>query len=54
MQDRLGCQPDTGFQDILSHSFYAAVDWEALNAKQVVSRFSYKHTVPAFWANNYA
>ena len=33
--ERLGCHPQTGFQDLKSHSFYRTIDWELLELKQV-------------------
>ncbi|CAK8683700.1 protein kinase C iota type-like [Clavelina lepadiformis] len=35
-QDRLGCNSETGFQDILDHAFFRSIDWDLLHAKQVV------------------
>ena len=26
--ERLGCHPQTGFTDIMNHSFYKTIDWE--------------------------
>lgn len=33
--ERLGCHPDTGFQDIFHHPFFKSVDWQLLEQKQV-------------------
>jgi len=33
--DRLGCHPQTGFQDIMLHAFYKSIDWEHLKLRQV-------------------
>jgi atypical protein kinase C iota type len=33
--ERLGCHPQTGFQDIKTHSFYRTIDWELLEQRQV-------------------
>jgi atypical protein kinase C iota type len=33
--ERLGCHPQTGFQDIVSHAFYKTVDWELLKLRQL-------------------
>lgn len=30
--ERLGCHPQTGFQDIVSHAFYKTIDWELVRA----------------------
>nr|AAX89404.1 atypical protein kinase c [Phallusia mammillata]CAB3265163.1 protein kinase C iota type-like [Phallusia mammillata] len=35
-QDRLGCNADGGFKDILDHQFFRAIDWDQLHAKQVL------------------
>ena len=32
---RLGCHPETGFKDIQNHPFFRAIDWRALEAKQI-------------------
>lgn len=34
-QDRLGCNPETGFDDIQSHPFFRVLDFDALYAKQI-------------------
>merc|ERR1719354_136185 len=34
-QDRLGCNPENGFNDILVHKFFQSVNWEALVQKQI-------------------
>ncbi len=33
--ERLGCHPQTGFGDIMSHLFFRPVDWEALEKRQI-------------------
>lgn len=33
--ERLGCHPQTGFQDITSHAFYKSIEWEHLKNRQV-------------------
>ncbi|KAK7076312.1 hypothetical protein SK128_021809, partial [Halocaridina rubra] len=33
--DRLGCHPDTGFTDIVTHPFFKTIDWEMLEGKQI-------------------
>lgn len=33
--ERLGCHPQTGFGDIMSHLFFRLVDWEALEKRQI-------------------
>ncbi|KAG9482270.1 protein kinase C zeta type isoform X2 [Eleutherodactylus coqui] len=38
-KDRLGCQPQTGFTDIKSHTFFRSIDWDMLEKKQVVPPF---------------
>uniref|UniRef100_H2Z5X8 protein kinase C n=1 Tax=Ciona savignyi TaxID=51511 RepID=H2Z5X8_CIOSA len=37
--DRLGCNHESGFQDILDHIFFRTIDWDLLHAKQVVPPF---------------
>ncbi|CAD5122186.1 DgyrCDS10631 [Dimorphilus gyrociliatus] len=34
-QDRLGCHPETGFEDIQTHPFFRVLDFDALYAKQI-------------------
>ena len=29
--ERLGCHPQTGFQDIVSHAFYRTIEWELVS-----------------------
>lgn len=29
--DRLGCNRDTGFYDIITHPFFKSIDWEMVN-----------------------
>ncbi|KAM8926933.1 protein kinase C zeta type isoform 2-T2 [Pelodytes ibericus] len=38
-KDRLGCQPQTGFSDIKSHTFFRSIDWDLLEKKQVPPPF---------------
>ncbi|KAM4651210.1 protein kinase C zeta type isoform 2-T2 [Discoglossus pictus] len=38
-KDRLGCQPQTGFSDIKSHTFFRSIDWDMLEKKQVLPPF---------------
>lgn len=38
-KDRLGCQLQTGFTDIKSHTFFRSIDWDMLEKKQVVPPF---------------
>ncbi|XP_050522678.1 atypical protein kinase C isoform X2 [Daktulosphaira vitifoliae] len=33
--DRLGCNRETGFYDIITHPFFKSIDWEMLEQKQV-------------------
>lgn len=33
--DRLGCHPETGFTDIISHPFFKTIIWEMLEQRQV-------------------
>jgi len=33
--ERLGCDSERGFEEIISHQFFRAVDWEQLEAKQI-------------------
>ncbi|XP_042238545.1 atypical protein kinase C-like isoform X3 [Homarus americanus] len=33
--DRLGCHPETGFTDIVSHPFFKTIIWEMLERKQI-------------------
>ncbi|KAF0286950.1 Atypical protein kinase C [Amphibalanus amphitrite] len=34
--ERLGCHPETGFQDIVNHPFFKSIDWELLEARQLI------------------
>ena len=34
-QERLGCDPQTGFADIQSHPFFRQIDWDMLYNKQI-------------------
>ncbi|XP_064611254.1 protein kinase C iota type-like isoform X1 [Liolophura sinensis] len=34
-KERLGCHPQTGFDDITAHPFNRSIDWEAMENKQV-------------------
>ncbi|XP_069597778.1 protein kinase C zeta type isoform X1 [Ranitomeya imitator] len=38
-KDRLGCQLQTGFTDIKSHTFFRSIDWDMLEKKQVIPPF---------------
>ncbi|XP_069466275.1 protein kinase C zeta type isoform X1 [Ambystoma mexicanum] len=38
-KERLGCQPQTGFLDIKSHTFFRSIDWDLLEKKQVIAPF---------------
>ncbi|XP_023796212.1 protein kinase C zeta type isoform X2 [Cyanistes caeruleus] len=38
-KDRLGCQPQTGFADIKSHTFFRSIDWDLLEKKQMTPPF---------------
>ncbi|XP_062821610.1 protein kinase C zeta type isoform X1 [Anolis carolinensis] len=38
-KERLGCQPDTGFSDIKSHTFFRSIDWDLLEKKQATPPF---------------
>ncbi|KAI5095432.1 protein kinase C zeta type, partial [Silurus meridionalis] len=38
-KERLGCQVQTGFTDIKSHTFFRSIDWEQLEQKQVTPPF---------------
>uniref|UniRef100_A0A6I8Q8C2 Protein kinase C n=1 Tax=Xenopus tropicalis TaxID=8364 RepID=A0A6I8Q8C2_XENTR len=38
-KERLGCQLQTGFSDIKSHTFFRSIDWDMLEKKQVVPPF---------------
>ncbi|CAC5356962.1 PRKCI [Mytilus coruscus] len=33
--ERLGCHPQTGFNDIMSHPFYRSISWDQLEQKQI-------------------
>nr|XP_045584228.1 atypical protein kinase C-like isoform X2 [Procambarus clarkii] len=37
--DRLGCHPETGFTDIVSHPFFKTIIWEMLDRKQILPPF---------------
>ena len=32
--ERLGCHPQTGFSDIMNHSFYKTIDWELVSVNE--------------------
>ncbi|XP_037075048.1 atypical protein kinase C-like isoform X2 [Pollicipes pollicipes] len=34
--ERLGCHPETGFQDIVNHPFFKSIDWELLSCRRLV------------------
>nr|XP_053637249.1 atypical protein kinase C-like [Cherax quadricarinatus] len=34
--DRLGCHPETGFTDIITHPFFKTIIWEMLERKQIL------------------
>ncbi|NXY84282.1 KPCZ kinase, partial [Alcedo cyanopectus] len=38
-KERLGCQPQTGFSDIKSHTFFRSIDWDLLEKKQASPPF---------------
>uniref|UniRef100_A0A3B4HBC6 protein kinase C n=1 Tax=Pundamilia nyererei TaxID=303518 RepID=A0A3B4HBC6_9CICH len=38
-KERLGCQVQTGFTDIKSHTFFRSIDWEQLEKKEVTPPF---------------
>ncbi|XP_061869131.1 protein kinase C zeta type isoform X2 [Colius striatus] len=38
-KERLGCQPQTGFSDIKSHTFFRSIDWDLLEKKQTTPPF---------------
>ncbi|KFW84966.1 Protein kinase C zeta type [Manacus vitellinus] len=38
-KERLGCQPQTGFADIKSHTFFRSIDWDLLEKKQTSPPF---------------
>uniref|UniRef100_A0A8D2JDS9 protein kinase C n=1 Tax=Varanus komodoensis TaxID=61221 RepID=A0A8D2JDS9_VARKO len=38
-KERLGCQLQTGFSDIKSHTFFRSIDWDLLEKKQVTPPF---------------
>uniref|UniRef100_A0A8C3K4K2 Protein kinase C n=1 Tax=Calidris pygmaea TaxID=425635 RepID=A0A8C3K4K2_9CHAR len=38
-KERLGCQPQTGFADIKSHTFFRSIDWDLLEKKQATPPF---------------
>ncbi|XP_064153815.1 protein kinase C zeta type isoform X2 [Anguilla rostrata] len=38
-KERLGCQVQTGFTDIKSHTFFRSIDWDQLEKKQVTPPF---------------
>ncbi|KAJ0036165.1 hypothetical protein NQD34_004842 [Periophthalmus magnuspinnatus] len=38
-KERLGCQVQTGYTDIKSHTFFRSIDWEQLEKKQVMPPF---------------
>ena len=33
--ERLGCHPQTGFQDITSHAFYKSIEWDHVSVCSV-------------------
>uniref|UniRef100_A0A4W5NE54 protein kinase C n=1 Tax=Hucho hucho TaxID=62062 RepID=A0A4W5NE54_9TELE len=38
-KERLGCQVQTGFSDIKSHTFFRSIDWDQLEKKQMAPPF---------------
>ncbi|KAM9429308.1 protein kinase C zeta type-like [Salvelinus alpinus] len=38
-KERLGCQVQTGFADIKSHTFFRSIDWDQLEKKQMAPPF---------------
>ncbi|CAB1336807.1 unnamed protein product [Coregonus sp. 'balchen'] len=45
-KERLGCQVQTGFTDIKSHTFFRSIDWDQLSAK--LSTVTSEATLPAY------
>ncbi|MBN3283628.1 KPCZ kinase, partial [Polyodon spathula] len=43
-KERLGCQVQTGFSDIKSHTFFRNIDWDQLEKKQVTPPFKPQST----------
>ncbi|MGH0172750.1 UNVERIFIED_CONTAM: hypothetical protein FKN15_075635 [Acipenser sinensis] len=43
-KERLGCQLQTGFSDIKSHTFFRNIDWDQLEKKQVTPPFKPQST----------
>merc|ERR1712150_101827 len=37
--DRLGCNSDAGFTEIMTHQFFKSIEWELLESKQVIPPF---------------
>lgn len=40
--ERLGCHPETGFNDIMTHPFFKSIDWDLLEEKQVTPPYKPK------------
>ncbi|KAI6650752.1 aPKC [Oopsacas minuta] len=38
-KERLGCHPETGFNDIKSHQFFRSIEWKQLEMREVESPF---------------
>ncbi|CAJ0959631.1 unnamed protein product [Ranitomeya imitator] len=43
-KDRLGCQLQTGFTDIKSHTFFRSIDWDMVSQKMSLSRTGNRKT----------
>ena len=37
--DRLGCHPETGFTDIITHPFFKTIDWEMVRSRFLSIKF---------------
>lgn len=45
-KERLGCQPQTGFSDIKSHTFFRSIDWDLV--KIITSVCAFKRNLVSF------